>query len=249
MLSLFALSDNLCSTATFALKNSDSWIFCWIWDCKTISSWLEYTVWHFLLNGESGLHNGLRLCSCALSLNWKIHCWLGDDWSDIILTRIWAVLRCHPTLVKLCSGRPKDSQLDSLWLGKSSIFLDLIQAFADWWIVWIIDVYVSSWSWIGCLNFLVTISFICLIESNRDCFLNKEFTLNIVSLLFGDWVLAWAWILDVSLLCIGSIDLIWPEICSLCCIGERISYLAGCSVKTWLTCLTRRAYFFLQFVR
>ena len=142
------------------------------------------------------------------ALDRQIHGWLGYYGGDVVLTWIGALLRCHPTLVKLRCCGAKDSKLDSLRFSQSSIFFDLVETFADRAVVGIVDVDVSAWSRIGCLNLLVAVTFGILIECYRDSLFHQELALNVFTLLLIDGVLTWTWILNVSLLSIGCIDLV-----------------------------------------
>ena len=93
-------------------------------------------------------------------------------------------------------------------LGQGSILFDLVQTFADGAVIGIVDVDVGAWSWVWCLNLPVAVTFGILVECNGDSLLHQELALNVFTLLLVDWVLAGTWILNVSLLGEGCINLV-----------------------------------------
>jgi hypothetical protein len=103
-----------------------------------------------------------------------------------------------------------------LRLGERSVFLDLIQTLADGRVIWVVNVDIGAWAWNFGALVLVAVSWVHTSEWNVDGLLNEESTLYVVSLLLVWEVCAGAGVLHVRLFREWSLNIIPPEIDSVC---------------------------------
>ena len=64
--------------------------------------------------------------------------------------------------------RSKDSNLHTLRLGQGSVFADFCQALANGRVVGVVNIDVGSWARIRCLNILIAVTFLLLVEGDLN---------------------------------------------------------------------------------
>ena len=196
VLALFALSDDLGSLATHGLKDADSRWFGRVAHVEAISGWSEDRIHHTSFLGESCLHTGLWMALiAAFSRDDQVNRGLGNMRLDVIRTGTRVlILDIKPTILLSCSVWSEDTNLDTLRLSEGAIFANLSQAFADGGVIRVVNIDICTRSRIGSLDHLIAVAFLLLLKRNLHGLFLKETTLNVLPLLFVDWVLAGTWV-------------------------------------------------------
>lgn len=109
----------------------------------------------------------------------------------------------------------------------------LLSSSLDRTVQWIVNIYISTWSWIWCLDFLVAWPIITAIEcSMNGLFLNYSI-LNII-LLFLMIISSGSWIFGKSLPCIRCFTFMLPKLSSFSLAQKRLWVLSNkLSVWVW----------------
>lgn len=167
VLSLLARGHDHGSLASLRIKNTDTWSLCRIALIEAIDCWPEDCVTLRSFLSQCCVHTGYWITWwCTFSTYHHIKSWFCYMRLNII--RAWSrVLISNIEPAVLLSGCvwSKYSYFDTLRFCEGPILSDFGQTFANRRIVWIADVNVSAWSWVGCFDQLVAISLLLLLKS------------------------------------------------------------------------------------
>ena len=172
MFSFIALANNFLSCATLGSQDPYAWILGWVAAIKSIEFGFKYAIWFCTLCIQSRFHSTCRMCSSFVFRDQVERGFCAVGRLVCILAWVWTIFRFKPTVACLWSCRAKNSKFNSLRFCQSPVFLNLVQAFTNRRVVWIVYIDIGSWTRYFCASEFVTISWIHTTEGNMDCLLN-----------------------------------------------------------------------------
>lgn len=141
----------------------------------------------------------------------------------VFFIKSWArgfwLLGVHPTLVKTATSGAECAKFNTLALSKGAVLLNLVETLADGGVVGVVDIDVCSGAGSDTLDFLVARPLVTAIERNSHLhrLLHQNSAFDLVFLLFISMcgVLARRRVVEMGLLCEGSVQLVLPEVATL----------------------------------